>query len=89
MPLFDLNTPDGIKEANEYQSAGNNKGQQLFAKIKRSSKYAAQAERHEAFPCRVLPDFGEYCVQGGPGHQYRLRDVQLWIVHQGKTQRIT
>lgn len=89
MTLFDISTAAGVQEAEAHQEADNHLAQQLFAKIKRTSKYASQAGRHEAFPCQVLPQYGEYCVQGGPGHQYRLRDVQLWIVHHGKIQRIT
>lgn len=59
--------------------------QQLFAKIKRNSKYAYQNEHAIGFgyglPFKVsiVPSFGEYCVQGGPGGQYRLADVQLFI----------
>jgi hypothetical protein len=89
MTLFDIGTATGIQEAEAHQEADTYLAQQLFAKIKRTSKYAAQAGRHEAFPCRVLPQYGEYCVQGGPGGQYRLQDVSLWVIHQGKTQRIT
>jgi len=89
MTLFDISTAAGVQEAEAHQEADNHLAQQLFAKIKRTSKYAGQAGQHEAFPCRVLPEYGEYCVQGGPGGQYRLQDVSLWIVHQGKTRRIT
>lgn len=65
-------------------------GQQLYAKIKRSSKYYGQSGRNEIFPVYVCsgPDWGEYIVQGGPGGQYRLCDVNLFIVHAGYQQRI-
>ncbi|ANH74566.1 hypothetical protein ACS15_1719 [Ralstonia insidiosa] len=51
----------------------------LFAEIKRSSKYYGQSGRGELFPVVVLAG-GEYVVQGGPGGQYRLKDVWLWAV---------
>ncbi|MBB6584169.1 hypothetical protein HXP36_20820 [Ralstonia solanacearum] len=51
----------------------------LFAEIKRSSKYYGQSDRGELFPVSVLAG-GEYVVQGGPGGQYRLKDVWLWAV---------
>lgn len=51
----------------------------LFAEIKRSSKYYGQGERGELFPVSIV-DGGEYVVQGGPGGQYRLKDVWLWAV---------
>jgi hypothetical protein len=69
--------------------------QQLYAKIKRNSKYAHQNEQAKGFghglPFKVsiVPAFGEYCVQGGPGGQYRLADVQLFIKSDdGKEMRI-
>lgn len=51
----------------------------LFAEIKRSSKYYGQSNRGDLFPVSVLVG-GEYVVQGGPGGQYRLKDVWLWAV---------
>ncbi|MGC0014542.1 hypothetical protein ACPPTR_03415 [Ralstonia pseudosolanacearum] len=51
----------------------------LFAEIKRSSKYYGQSERGELFAVSLLAR-GEYVVQGGPGGQYRLKDVWLWAV---------
>ena len=56
-------------------------GQQLFAKIKRSSKYFGQTEKDALFEVFVEaghPD--SYVVKGGPGGQYRLSDVNLFIV---------
>ncbi len=59
--------------------------QQIYAKIKKNSKYYMQnqyAKRDGEFPFPVqitgLTD--EYCVRGGPGGQYRLSDVNLFIV---------
>lgn len=69
---------------------------QLYARIKRSSKYCDQnawAENDPAmglpFPVAINPDdlhpvsksnaHDDYCVKGGPGGQYRLRDVNLFM----------
>lgn len=69
-------------------------GQQLYASIKKSSKYAAQnndATRYGfglPFKVRIDPAYGDYCVQGGPGGQYRLADVQLYVIVDGVQLRI-
>jgi hypothetical protein len=68
-------------------------GQQLYAGIKKNSRYASQvawAERDGEYPFRVhIQDVvGDYCVQGGPGGQYRLIDVNLYVVDNGKQCRI-
>jgi hypothetical protein len=71
-------------------------GQQIYAKIKRSSKYYSQnrsaqdAPEFYGWPFRVTidPNAGEYAVQGGPGSQYRLRDVNLFVIEDGKELRI-
>ncbi|MDF0732346.1 hypothetical protein P0Y43_16670 [Pseudomonas entomophila] len=58
-------------------------GQQLYARIKRSSEYAHQAAY--SFTVRVgHPTHGEYGVYGGPGGVYRLRDVDLFVIVEGK-----
>ncbi len=64
---------------------------QLYAKIKRSSKYYGQTEPNQLFPVYIVatPGRGEYIVQGGPGGQYRLADVNLFIIHDGHEQRIS
>ncbi len=55
-------------------------GQQLYAKIKRTSKYYGQGEIDGLFEVFIDPSVrDEYKVQGGPGGQYRLRDVTLWV----------
>jgi hypothetical protein len=64
-------------------------GQQIYAEIKRSSEYAHQANAGELFPVHVDPGRGTYPIIGGPGGQYRLRDVWLWIVQDGKKLRIS
>ncbi|KAB2839893.1 MAG: hypothetical protein F9K47_14920 [Burkholderiales bacterium] len=65
-------------------------GQQLHAKIKRSSKYYGQGEKGALF--EVFVEAGNpaaYLVQGGPGGQYRLSDVNLYIVEDGREVRIS
>ena len=52
--------------------------QQLFAKIKKSSKYHGQGDG-SAF--KVIISAGDgYCVRGGPGERYRLSDVDLFVM---------
>ncbi|WP_454838683.1 hypothetical protein [Pseudomonas hormoni] len=69
-------------------------GQQLYAEIKKSSKYAHQAtwarnQGQYPFPVRVVDDHGGlYCVAGGPGGQYRLTDVNLYVIEGGKKVRV-
>ncbi|MEA2115077.1 MAG: hypothetical protein U9P36_06810 [Thermodesulfobacteriota bacterium] len=60
--------------------------QQLYAKIKKSSKYFHQnemARKNGEFPFAVeISNFDDpdlYFVQGGPGGQYRLTDVNLFV----------
>lgn len=57
-------------------------GQQLFAKIKEDSKYFGQGDGG-LFPVRVEAHRGDWCVQGGPGGQYWLSDVNLFVVDDG------
>ncbi|MDQ0138556.1 hypothetical protein [Cupriavidus necator] len=60
----------------------------LRAELKRSSKYYGQTEVGELFPVSIVAG-GEYVVQGGPGGQYRLKDVWLWAVDtEGKKTRL-
>lgn len=64
--------------------------QQIYAKIKRSSKYYGQTDANELFPVFIMPYAGDYSVQGGPGGQYRLCDVNLFIISEdGKSLRIS
>jgi len=85
--ILDMSTPEGRAEAERYDAEKERKvksgsGQQLFAKIKRSSKYYGQGEEGALF--EVFIEAGnpsaDYLVQGGPGGQYRLTDVNLYIV---------
>jgi ParB family chromosome partitioning protein len=60
----------------------------LYAEVRRSSKYADQAGRGELFPVRII--HGEplgYVICGGPGGQYRLKDVWLWAVDSDSQRR--
>lgn len=67
---------------------------QLFAKIKKSSKYFYQNRDAENDPRYGLPfkvtinpeyrrganaDYDDYCVKGGPGGQYCLSDLNLFM----------
>ena len=86
-------------EAYEREKEGQiRQGQQLYAKVKRNSHYyhqndwaKAEPERWGGFPFKVLidPSYGDYCVQGGPGGQYRLRDVNIYVVVDGRELRIS
>ncbi len=67
-------------------------GQQLYAEIQEDSQYAYQrnwAGWPSPFPVSIRPDeFGGYVVQGGPGGQYHLEDVQLFVIEEEKKIRI-
>jgi hypothetical protein len=93
MQIFDITTQEGRDSIAEFEKrrvklAG--KGQQLYAQIKRSSKYYGQTVAKALFPVYVEARRGEYVVQGGPGGQYRLADVNLFVAGEdGETQRIS
>lgn len=91
--LLDLGTQEGRAESARYAAEKAEKvrgGQQLYAKIKRSSKYFGQGEKGALFEVFVEAGNPEsYLVQGGPGGQYRLADVNLYIVDQGRELRIS
>ncbi|MNJ30256.1 hypothetical protein D3C77_248520 [compost metagenome] len=62
-------------------------GQQLYAKIKKTSDYSHQTE--SLFPVRVGdPPYDDYAVHGGPGGVYRLRDVEFYVIEDGKQYRL-
>ncbi|WP_151884000.1 hypothetical protein [Pseudomonas putida] len=62
-------------------------GQQLYAKIKKTSEYAHQSD--ELFPVRVgKPPYGNFAVRGGPGGVYPIRDVEFYIIDDGKQYRL-
>ena len=59
--------------------------QQLYAEIKRTSKYAHQADMQRQlgaypFPVKIVCDFGGYVVMGGVGGRYRLTDVDIYVI---------
>ncbi|WP_200906521.1 hypothetical protein [Gulbenkiania mobilis] len=93
MQIFDMNTKEGRDAVAAYEKqreAMTTKGQQLYAKIKRSSKYYGQTKPHEVFCVYIVAEhgYGDYVVQGGPGGQYRLSDVNLFVIQDGFQQRI-
>lgn len=62
-------------------------GQQLYARIKKTSDYAHQTDK--LFPVRVgEPPYDDYAVHGGPGGVYRLRDVDFYVIENGKQYRL-
>ena len=91
--IVDMGTSEGRSKVEAYKAAKAEKvksGQQLFAKIKRSSKYYGQGEKGALFEVFVEGGHPEaYLVQGGPGGQYRLADVNLFIVDEGREVRIS
>ena len=91
--ILDMGTPEGRAECERHDAEKAEqvkRGQQLYAKIKRSSKYYGQAAPGARF--KVFVEAGNpsaYLVQGGPGGQYRLADVNLFIVQDGREVRIS
>lgn len=64
--------------------------QQLYARIKRSRKYYGQGEKNALFEVFIdTPENWEYVVIGGPGGRYRLADVNLFVVENGREMRIS
>lgn len=69
--------PDGCKP----------QGQQLYARIRKTSKYAHQTDK--LFQVRVgKPPYDNYVVHGGPGGVYALRDVHFFVLVDGKPLRL-
>ncbi|TBU78191.1 hypothetical protein [Phytopseudomonas daroniae] len=63
-------------------------GQQLYAVIKKSSEYAHQSDK--LFPVRVgTAPYDNYIVHGGIGGVYRMKDVNLYVVDDGKQYRLS
>lgn len=67
-----------------------NMATQLYAKIKKSSKYFHQNQMAIdngyglPFPVEVAPDnFMGYVIKGGPGGQYTANDVNLYAIVDG------
>lgn len=70
--------------------------QQIYAKIKKNSKYYHQNDWAKADLTMGLPflvtikyDIGGYSVTGGPGGKYRLSDVNLFVIDNDKEIRIS
>ncbi|RKS17093.1 hypothetical protein BJ917_5248 [Pseudomonas sp. WPR_5_2] len=62
-------------------------GQQLYALIKKNSDYAHQTNK--LFPVRVSQaPYDDYVVHGGPGGVYRMRDVNFYVIEDGKQYRL-
>lgn len=61
--------------------------QNLYAKIKRNSKYYA-SQAGKPFVVKIV-NHREYPVTGGPGGRYRLKDVMLFVeTHEGERVKI-
>ncbi|MGX5221191.1 hypothetical protein ACVTMO_21445 [Pseudomonas segetis] len=69
-------------------------GQQLYAGIKESSKYHGQIEWGKQsgygypFPVHFQVDPCGYVIKGGVGGQYRLEDVELYVMDGTEPRRI-
>jgi hypothetical protein len=62
-------------------------GQQLYARIRKTSKYAHQTDK--LFPVRVdKPPYDDFVVHGGPGGVYALRDVHFYVMVDDKPMRL-
>jgi hypothetical protein len=67
---------------------------QFYATIRKKSKYAHQQpfdNKKRPIPFKVYVDFYNdplWPVKGGIGTNYRLFDVDLWIVRDGKLQKL-
>ncbi|MDF3935328.1 hypothetical protein [Pseudomonas citronellolis] len=63
-------------------------GQQLYARIRKTSKYAHQTDK--LFAVRVgKPPYDNFVVHGGPGGVYALRDVHFYVLVDGKPMKLT
>lgn len=69
-------------------------GQQLYAGIKETSRYAGQIEPNKQsgygypFPVHFQTDVAGYVIKGGFGGQYRMADVELYVVFDGELHRV-
>ena len=69
---------------------GDLKMTQLYASIKKGSKYYGQTSPGELFEIRIVPDGDDpWVVKGGPGGQYWLSDVSLFVVSNNKKIKIS
>lgn len=66
------------------------RGQQIYAVIKRSSKYYGQGDKGKLFAVSIESGHPQaYIVRGGPGGRYRLADVNLYIKDEDGEVRIS
>jgi hypothetical protein len=73
-----------IKQLKAERAALIEVGQRLYARVRPESKYYGQGEKDALFPVYVLTrEAAGYVVLGGPGGQYRLEDVDLFVVGDG------
>lgn len=69
-------------------------GQQLYAGIKEGSRYHSQIEFGKScgwphpFPIQLESCPEGYVVRGGVGGRYRMEDVDLYVVKQGRKVRV-
>lgn len=62
-------------------------GQQIHARIKKNSEYSHQSD--QLFPVVVgKPPYDNFVVHGGIGGVYRMRDVDLYVIDDGKQYRL-
>jgi len=86
IPLRSIDTEQMRKEfaaLEARQAVLTDGGQKLLARIRPSSKYHGQSDEGALFSVCIGPGV-DYCVLGGPGGQYRLRDVDLFAVFDDK-----
>lgn len=82
----------GVQMTFEAFQAGRNPAPavQLFAKIRKDSKYHHQIEwcisngLGHPFPVRFRAALDHYVLEGGAGGAYRLADVDLFVMHEGQ-----
>lgn len=75
-------------EAAHGQDSCRPSGQQLYAHLKKSSDYAHQTDK--LFSVRVgEAPYDDFVVHGGPGGVYRLRDVNFYVIENGKQYRLS
>jgi hypothetical protein len=101
LETVDASTDEGCLGLAEYEGEMEenvSRGQKLYAKVKKSSKYFYQNDWAKNDPDRwgwpfavyVEPgDRSGYVVQGGPGGRYRLSDVNLFVVEHGQELKIS
>lgn len=62
---------------------------QLYASIKKGSKYYGQTKPGELFEISIEPSDDPWVVKGGVGGQYWLSDVSLFVVSNNKKIKIS